>query len=218
MKEDYFGGGKLTPQAGDFLDSVSRLSGRSRRRWSPDFSTTALLVLDMQNYFLVETSHAYIPSAPAIIPNTAELQRVFLEKDLPVIQTRHINNEENAGRMAQWWRELIREDDPLSAVTPQLTHPDVPVLVKTQYDAFLNTGLEEELQERKVTRVVIAGVMTHLCCETTARSAFMRGFEVLFVVDATASYNRRFHEASLLNLAHGFAVPVLTHEIVGKLS
>jgi len=65
--------------------------------------------------------------------------------------------------------------------------------------------------------VVICGVMTHLCCETTARSAFMRGFEVFFTVDGTATYTEAFHRASLLNLSHGFAVPVLVENILEKL-
>jgi isochorismate hydrolase len=56
--------------------------------------------------------------------------------------------------------------------------------------------------------------MTHLCCETTARSAFMRGFEVFFTIDGTATYNEEHHWAALLNLAHGFATPVLVDEVV----
>ena len=74
------------------------------------------------------------------------------------------------------------------------------------------------LRDNGVRRIVISGVMTHLCCETTARSAFVRGFEVFFTVDGTASYTADFHRASLLNLAHGFAVPVLVSEILAALS
>ncbi len=56
--------------------------------------------------------------------------------------------------------------------------------------------------------------MTHLCCETTARSAFVRGFEVFFTIDGTATYNKEFHFATLHNLAHGFALPILVDEIL----
>lgn len=55
--------------------------------------------------------------------------------------------------------------------------------------------------------------MTHLCCETTARSAFIRGFDVFFTIDGTATYNEDFHFGTLYNLAHGFAVPLLIDEI-----
>ena len=85
---------------------------------------------------------------------------------------------------------------------------------KKQYDAFLQTLLEETLRQRKIEQIVITGVMTHLCCETTARSAFMRGFEVFFTVDGTATYNEELHRASLLTLSHGFAVPVTVDELL----
>jgi isochorismate hydrolase len=48
-------------------------------------------------------------------------------------------------------------------------------------------------------------------------SAFQRGFEVYFLVDGTATYSEQFHRATLLNLSHGFAVPVLTSEILKDL-
>ena len=64
---------------------------------------------------------------------------------------------------------------------------------------------------------MIAGVLTHLCCETTARSAFVRGFKVFFTVDGTATYYEDFHRATLLNLSHGFAVPVLVDDIRKKM-
>ncbi|MEW6239950.1 MAG: isochorismatase family protein, partial [Chloroflexota bacterium] len=73
---------------------------------------------------------------------------------------------------------------------------------------------EQTLRDLEVEQVVITGVMTHLCCETTARAAFVRGFDVFYVVDGTATYTEAFHRASLLNLAHGFAVPVLAEEIL----
>jgi isochorismate hydrolase len=59
-------------------------------------------------------------------------------------------------------------------------------------------------------------VMTHLCCETTARSAFTRGSGLL-PVDGTATYNRAFHRASLLNLAHGFASLTFVEDILEKI-
>jgi isochorismate hydrolase len=169
--------------------------------------------MDMQDYFLDETSHSYIPSAGAIVPRIEELQRFFVENRLPVVLTRHLNDPSNSGRMSDWWRELITIDNPLSRITARLDCEQALVLAKSQYDAFYNTSLEEELRRRGVKQVVITGVMAHLCCETTARSAFIRGFDVFFVIDGVATYNREFHRATLLNLAHGFAVPVLTQEI-----
>ncbi|MCK4594746.1 isochorismatase family protein, partial [bacterium] len=80
--------------------------------------------------------------------------------------------------------------------------------------AFFETPLEALLNEKQVTQLVICGVMTHLCCETTARSAFVRGFQVILPVDATATYTKELHRATLLTLSHGFAIPLLTKNLV----
>lgn len=173
----------------------------------------ALLILDMQRFFLDESSHAHIPSALAIIPKVKSLMTAFLNNKLPVILTRHLNTKKDANLMDKWWRDLITEENPLSEITPEFKYPDAIVIKKTQYDAFYRTSLEDMLRKNGITQIVIAGVMTHLCCETTARSAFVRGFEVFFTIDGTATYNEDFHRATLLNLSHGFAIPVLCEEI-----
>ncbi|XXG60368.1 hypothetical protein AAC387_Pa04g2295 [Persea americana] len=61
------------------------------------------------------------------------------------------------------------------------------------------------LRDKGIEEVIITGVMTNLCCETTARDAFVRGFRVFFSTDATATSSREMHEATLLNLGYGFA-------------
>ncbi len=175
---------------------------------------SALLMLDMQAYFLQPESHAYVPSAAAIIPGLQNLIAAFSQCSLPIFFTRHINAPENAAMMGTWWRDIITDEDPLSAITPQLDSHLGVILQKPQYDAFYQTDLEERLQRFKITQLVICGVMTHLCCETTARSAFVRGFEVIFPVDGTATYNSAFHLATLTNLAHGFAHLTRVSEIL----
>jgi isochorismate hydrolase len=177
----------------------------------------SLLVLDMQAYFLEPSSHAFIPSAPAIFAHIQALMQGFRSRKRPIIFTRHINSPENAGMMATWWKDLITEHDPLSQIVPELGSMADRVITKTQYDGFYGTNLEEILRSEGVRQVLISGVMTHLCCASTAMSAFQRGFEVYFLVDGTATYSEQFHRATLLNLSHGFAVPVLTSEILKDL-
>jgi bifunctional isochorismate lyase/aryl carrier protein len=177
----------------------------------------ALLVLDLQEYFLQADSHAFIPSAPAILPGISKLIAAFKNMDHPIVITRHINTSKDAGMMAKWWRDLI---NPKNARSHNITINNTPKPIyinKTQYDAFYRTALKDKLHELKIEQVIICGVMTHLCCETTARSAFMRGFEVFFTVDGTATYNEELHRASLLTLSHGFAVPVLIEELLAAM-
>lgn len=78
------------------------------------------------------------------------------------------------------------------------------VVEKNTYSAFMGTGLEEMLKTMGVEEVIVAGVMTNLCCETTARDAFVRGFRVFFSTDGTATSNEELHLATLKNVAYGF--------------
>lgn len=165
----------------------------------------ALLILDMQNFFHDSKSHAYIPSAKAIIKPIKALANLFIQNNLPVIITRHINTKENAKQMDSWWRDILTEDSEFSPLITEFDIPQAELIIKSQYDAFDNTNLNELLQMNNIKQVIITGVMTHLCCETTARSAFVQGYNVFFPIDGTATYNEDFHLASLTNLAHGFA-------------
>ena len=177
--------------------------------------SAALLVLDMQEYFLLPDSHAFIPSAPPIIPGLQSLVSIFSSHNRPVIFTRHLNTVEDAGMMSIWWKDLLQADSLGSGIISGLDTSHGVILNKNQYDAFHETLLKTLLQKKKIRQVIITGVMTHLCCETTARSAFIQGYVVFFVVDGTATYTESFHRGSLLSLSHGFAVPILVNEILG---
>jgi bifunctional isochorismate lyase/aryl carrier protein len=175
---------------------------------------TALLVIDMQKYFVDKSSHAYVPSINKLMPKIKKLIDVFNKNVRPIIFTRHIDTEESM--MRRWWQDNIKEDDPMSEIAHDLEANRGEVIIKHQYDAFLDTNLEKILEDKGIEQVVICGVLTNLCCETTARSAFMRGFEVYFVTDGTATYKQKMHDASLLNLSYGFAI-LLTVDTVIKL-
>lgn len=205
-RRKYFSPRTIDPLSSEMFFQVLQLVPPGREALSPERS--ALLVLDMQRFFLERSSHAFVPSAPAILPRVERLVQAYRARRLPVIFTRHENTPDDAGQMARRWRDLIRPGSPEAELV--LDPAGAPVIVKHQYDAFHQTGLEALLRERGVEQVVITGVMTHLCCETTARSAFVRGFQVFFVVDGTATYNEEFHRATLINLSHGFAEPTLS--------
>jgi len=215
MKETYF----LPDTIHETAIEMQLLSVNPRCNRNLDFRAgeTALLVLDMQNYFFEPQFHAFIPSGPAVLENIKRLVSAFRQYERPVIFTRHINNNANAGMMTKWWRDIIRVSDRESELIEDLKPMAETQIVKCQYDAFFQTDLVDILKVKNVRQLVISGVMTHLCCETTARSAFMQGFEVFFPVDATATYNKRFHEASLLTLGHGFAEIPTVVEILEQL-
>jgi len=183
------------------------------------YKNSALLVIDMQRFFLEESSHAYLPMARQIIPNVQRLIESYRNLKLPIIFTRHaLKQGENPGIMRRWWRDVIKDKNQMSQIIDVLKPlKNEMVLRKTRYSAFFETDLEKVLQRQKIKRVVITGVLTHLCCETTAREAFMRDFEVFFIVDATATENLDLHIASLKTLSNGFAIPVTTQNILKEL-
>ena len=210
MKESYFIPETIATTAGEMRRQAQNLA--AHRPLAFQAPRSALLVLDMQRYFLDPDSHAYVPSAAAIIPGLAALTAAYRQRNLPMFYTRHENTAQDAGMMSAWWRDLIQPGDPLSLITPELRAETGQIIVKSQYDAFLNTDLEQRLRQAGAEQVLIGGVMTHLCCETTARSAFMRGFAVFCLVDGMATYTAAFHQAALLNLAHGFSTLLLVDE------
>lgn len=216
MKEQYYSNNSINRQAQIFLQEVLPLRMGHSTQINP--AKVALLIIDLQNFFVDQGSHAYIPSVGAIIPRVLQLQNYCLQNGIKIIQVRHGNAQDDVGMMAQWWRKrLLGLTGPLAEIIGEIAHPEIKPIVKSQYDAFYNSALEAILKAKNIEQLIITGVMTHLCCETTARVAFTRGYEVFFSIDGTATYNRKFHLGSLVNLAHGVAVPMLVDEIIAQL-
>lgn len=94
---------------------------------------------------------------------------------------------------------------------------DAPRVHKNTYDAFLNTDLTALLEEQSIDRVVVCGVMTDCCCDTTARSAFNRGYETWLVSDACGSANKMQHEAGLRGFGFAFGEVLTTAEAIESL-
>jgi len=212
MKERYF-----TPESIHTLSSrwLKAYARPKRLKSQPfDINRAALLVLDMQEYFLNPESHAYIPSAKAILPGINQAISYFRTNHRPIIATKHVNSINDAGMMASWWSEIMTENHLMIGLHPDLDLKEEEIIQKKQYDAFYQSELTTFLDSSQIDQLVISGVMTHLCCETTARTAFVQGYEVYFLVDGTATYNQKFHMATLQNLAHGFAVLTSVEDLV----
>jgi nicotinamidase-related amidase len=180
---------------------------------------SALCVIDMQNFFVDPGSHASFPAATGIIPNINRIIEAFMGIGRPVIFTRHALTEgDDPGIMAGWWKDTVYDNTPGSRLSSELNVPDdAKVIRKTTYDAFHNTELKNILEQSGSQSVVITGVMTHLCCETTARTAFVNDIHVYFVIDATGTVNEELHLSTLRTLSDGFAVPVTTDTLLARL-
>jgi isochorismate hydrolase len=172
----------------------------TRKAW-PEMSKTALIVIDMQNYFRKYMSKD-------LLNNILRLIEICQKKDVKIIFTRTSEkNQSNKRNLPkEWWGSLFEIGSREWHLIDELSlFQDVFILDKTRYSAFYATKLEEKLIDLKVDNIIVCGVMTNLCCETTARDAFMRDFRVFFISDATSTLNQELHLASLKNLAYGFA-------------
>jgi len=187
---------------------------KSHEPYLMNIDKAALLVLDMQNFFVEHESHAHIPSAGTIILPINQLISYMKDRGRPVIFTRHITSTKPVDLMRKWWKDTIKEDEKVSEISPYVDSTKGIVLTKDQYSAFQNTNLKRLLMELGVEQLIITGVMTHLCCETTAREAFMNNFEVFFVVDGTATYTEDLHVSTIRAISHGFGFCVSTEEIL----
>jgi len=175
---------------------------------------SALLILDMQNFFVSPDSHAFVPSAIEIIPNIRILLEFFIQNHFPIVFTRHLSDLSERDLMNSWWRDQISLNEKKSDIINQLDTSLGEVLIKHQYSAFYNTNLHDLLMSNGIHQLVITGVLTHLCCESTAREAFMRGYQVFFPFDATATYNESLHIGSLQAISHGFGICLPTQALI----
>ena len=187
------------------------------RRARPSLRSSCLLVVDMQNYFLDSKGPAFLPGGLAVLPNVSKLIKSFRKRKLPVIYTAHVHRskELDGGIMGWWWDGMIMEDTWEAEIHPEIAPlPGEKTIYKHRYSAFYNTDLETVLRCLKVTDLVITGVMTNLCCESTARDAYFRDYRVFFPMDGTGAVNEELHLATLKNLAYGFAFVTTTDEIL----
>jgi len=168
----------------------------------------ALLVIDMQRFFLDPASPTFTCGGRAILPTLKGLIEAFRGAGRPVIYARHVHHPDrlDAGIMEWWWEGMCLEGSPESEVHDDIAPlPNEKVILKHRYSAFYNTDLETVLRCLKIEDLVISGIMTNMCCESTARDAYYRDYRVFFLADGTGSINEEMHLASLLNLAFGFA-------------
>ncbi len=200
---------------------ISRIRRYQQHELKLNVDRAALLVIDMQVFFLESQSPTFTCGGLAILPNVGRLVRAFRRAGRPVIFTRHVHhpNKLDAGIMEWWWEGMCLEGSPESEIHPDLKPlPDEKIVLKHRYSAFYNTDLETVLRCLKIEDIVISGVMTNLCCESTARDAYFRDYRVFFLADGTGTVEEEMHEASLMNLAFGFACVTPSQTILDALS
>ncbi len=201
-------------------DWMCALEPYRTKRFRLDPDRTALLVVDAQRYFLEAGSRGRMPWSGPVVTRIRELQAAFRARGRPVVLTRHAHAPDGSdgGNLAWWWDGLLREGRRSSETLPGLGPlAGEPVVAKRTYSAFLGTDLDAVLRGRGVRDIVIAGVMTDLCVETTAREAFCLGYRVKVVADACSTQDARLQLGALRAMAFGFADVCLAEDVVDEL-
>ncbi len=178
----------------------------------------ALLVIDMLRYFADPSGRCYLPATAATAPQIAALVDAWRRQQGMVVFTRHCHQgEHDLGMLGRFFSDYIHAGEAEAEIIDLLApRPGEDVIPKTTYDAFIGTALGSRLEARGVTQVLVTGVLTHMCCETTARSAFCRGYEVYVAADACAANNEARHIGSLLSMAESVAIVMSTHEVLAR--
>lgn len=185
------------------------LEGRDFFAIDPD--DCALLVIDMQNAF-IEPGAAYeCQNGRAIIPNLNKLVAAARKKKIPVLWTQSDHSPPVGGLLLDrhphikqrhvLWKDTHSYDLYTAPAEPGGNQPEMVqpadgdhVIVKHKFDCFYGTDLEIRLRNLGRRTLIIAGVATEICCETTARSAYVQDYKVVFMRDVTAALNPANHD------------------------
>lgn len=187
-----------------------------RASWSFDPTRAALLVHDMQSYFL----HPYPPNVSPLAPlleHVKALHTACKSVDVPVIFSVQPGEQTQRERGLLWdlWGPGIVEHPEQGSVVPQLTVEATDVLLpKRRYSAFHDTPLPQLLRDQKRDQLLICGVYAHIGCLATATDAFMYGFQPFLIADATADFSREDHLVALRQVARTCGVVATTREIL----
>lgn len=182
-----------------------------------------MIVVDMQNDFVAPGGGLETPAARAMVPKLIEALKICRSNGIRVLYTTHVHRRDGsdmglfdmhppiANRAATvdgtWGVEIYSEVAPLAG-----EH----IIKKHRYSGFFGTDLDIILRGWGVDTVIISGTTTENCCHATARDAMFHNYRVVFLSDATATYdypdrgfgampNEQVHHATLVILADSTA-------------
>ena len=155
---------------------------------------TALLLIDVQQSF-AHRPYWQAENATAFLQHTHALLQGCLQAGVPVVRIFHSDGPADASNPFAKESGLIR---PLEGLMP---FDAAATFEKHRHSALVGTGLMVWLHQHGMRRLIVAGIRTEQCCETTTRHASDEGFEVDFVTDATLTFDMQTPGGSVLSAA-----------------
>ena len=194
--------------------------------------TTALVVVDMQNYFVEDGMPSCAPVAREIVPNVNRLAAatraaggmvVWIQTEGLVKQPDDWANRRDATSPEGWARRqklLARDGAGFAIYHTCEVAPEDKIAIKIRYSAFIPypSPLSDILKAGGIDTLLITGVATSTCCESTARDAAMWGYRTVMVSDGNADSTDALHNHTLGKFLVTFGDVQSTGEVVAKLA
>jgi isochorismate hydrolase len=187
--------------------------------WRPDPRRAALLIHDMQHYFLRPFDDAE-PVRKALIDNIARLRDACAARGTPVLYTAQPGGMTTAqrGLLHVFWGPGMSAEPGDREIVPELApRPGDRVLTKWRYSAFHRTGLAETLHDLGRDQLLICGVYAHMGCLVTAVDAFSHDIEAFLIADAVADLSADYHRLALTFAAERCAATPTTASALDSL-
>ena len=212
-------------------DHFIKAWGRPENLFKIDPEYAALVIIDMQNFVCAPEEGPGLQGIDKVIENTNKLVDICHEQAIPVIWVRHnintdgdstdgglypvfhnreqLSSVENYGKSTEIYSELHFNKD--------LDH----VVFKNRYSAFLPVPPESELQLKltslNIKQLIVTGVVTNVCVESTIRDAMQLDYEVILISDATTTFDNVIKEATLMNIRLFFGDVRKNQDVIDKI-
>lgn len=192
----------------------------------------AVLIVDVQNDFCAEGGAMHregrdVSLAQAMVPRLAGFVEAARAAGVACVWIRNVYNTGPNFYLSEVWLEQAKRrrrgaytsipvcepgqwNGDFYQIKPR---PDEVIVTKHRYGAFESSDLDLVLRSRGIRTVIMTGVATNVCVETTARQAFLRDYYVVFTSDCTATYSQAEHDATLHNIDTFFGAVVSAEEV-----
>jgi ureidoacrylate peracid hydrolase len=214
------------------IDRVIAKRGREHVFENIEPTRTALVVVDMQNAFMLPgVAHALCPMAETIVPNINRLAAAVRATGGCVVWIKTTFTEDALQSWSTYFEMASPEQGKkrIAALTagskghalwPLLdVRPGDVIVEKNRFSAFIqgSSDLAEVLRSHRLDTVLITGTVTNVCCEATARDAMMLNFKTIMVSDANAALTEEDHNASLCAFYLSFGDVMSTDAVIACL-
>lgn len=211
------------------LERVIERRGRVHLFEAINPGRTALIVVDLQNGFMVPGQPAEIANAREIVPNVNRLASALREAGGTVVFIQNTITEATRSEWTTWFENFLSgsiKDRMIAAfqrgsyghrIYAELdVKPEDWCVEKQRFGAFVegSSRLDAMLKAQDIDTLIITGTATNVCCESTARDAMMMNYKVIFVSDANACRTDEEHNGTLGNILALFGDVQSTDDVV----